>query len=100
MKLLDIKNNLVKVSYSQEEQITLASFIVLTDNDKSYIAQVVNLKAEPTANYAIAKLILVFNSDGILDNFDGSIPSLQTNAVPLDANQLLALLPIEKPIAI
>lgn len=100
MKLLDIKNNLVKVSYLQEEQITLASFIVLSDNDKSYIAQVVNLKAEPTANYAIAKLILVFNNDGILDNFDGSIPSLQANALPLDANQLLSLLPIEKPIAI
>lgn len=100
MKLLDIKNNLVKISYTQEESITLASFIVLTDGDKSYIAQVVNLKAEPTANYAIARLILIFNSEGILDNFDGSIPSLQAETLPLDAAQLLSLLPIEKPIAI
>lgn len=100
MKLLDIKNNLVKLSYSTDELIALAGFVVITDGEKSYVAQIVNLKSEYTVNYAIARLILTFDKEGILNNFDGSIPSLNSNIQLLDTKQLLDLLPIEQPIMI
>lgn len=98
MKLLDIKNNLVKISYSAEEIVALGSFIVISDSGNSYVAQIVNLKAEVTGNFAIAKLILTFNNNGIVDNYDGAIPSLKAELSILDVKDLLGLLPVEKPV--
>ena len=98
MKLLDIKNNLVKISYTADEIIALGSFLVISDNGNSYVAQVVNLKAEATGNFAIAKLILTFNNNGIVDNYDGAIPSLKADLSKLDVKDLLGLLPVEKPV--
>ena len=98
MKLLDIKNNLVKISYKSDENIAIASFIMLTDEDKSFVAQIVNLKAEPVSNYAIARLILIVSKDGVLDNYDGSIPSINANLEVVDSKELLSLLPVEKPV--
>ena len=99
MKLLEIKNNLVKISYNDNDKIALAKFIALVDNDKSYVAQIVNLKAEINANYAIAKLIFTFNNEGIVDNYDGSIPSIHAQLSELTSEDILKLLPMEKPVA-
>ena len=99
MKLLEIKNNLVKISYNDNDKIALAKFIALVDNDKSYVSQIVNLKAEINANYAIAKLIFTFNNEGIVDNYDGSIPSIHAQLSELTSEDILKLLPMEKPVA-
>ena len=94
MKLLEIKNNLVKISYTDDDKIALAQFIALVDNNKSYVGQIVNLKAEINANYAIARLIFTFNSEGIVDNYDGSIPSIKAQLSKLNSGDILRLLPI------
>ena len=99
MKLLEIKNNLVKLSYNDDDKIALAQFIALVDNNKSYVAQIVNLKAEVNTNYAIARLIFTFNDEGIVDNYDGSIPSIKAQLSKLNSEDILKLLPMEKPIA-
>lgn len=100
MKLLEIKNNLVKITYNENDKIALAKFIALVDNQKSYVAQIVNLKADISANYAIARLIFTFNTEGVVDNYDGSIPSMKSQLSQLNADDILKLLPIEKPIAL
>lgn len=100
MKLLEIKNNLVKISYTEEDKLALAQFIALVDNNNSYVGQIVNLKADVTSNYAIAKLIFTFNDEGIVDNYDGSIPSMKAKLSYLDAKDILNLLPVERPIAL
>lgn len=100
MKLLEIKNNLVKISYTQDEPIALAKFIALVDENRSYVAQIINLKAETIANYAIAKLIFTFGDEGIIDNYDGSIPSLKANVSYISSKDILDLLPMEKPIVL
>ena len=41
MKLLEIKNNLVKLSYTESETPVLGRFIVLSSEVKSYVAQFV-----------------------------------------------------------
>ena len=99
MKLLEIKNNLVKISYNDDDKIALAKFIALVDNNKSYVGQIVNLKAEVNTNYAIARLIFTFNDDGIVDNYDGSVPSIKAQLSHLNSEDILKLLPMEKPIA-
>ena len=98
MKLLEIKNNLAKISYDVEEALALASFIALVDQNKSYVAQVVNLKADIKSNYAVAKLVFTLSNDGIVDNYDGSIPSLEAELSFLNSKDILELLPMERPL--
>lgn len=100
MKLLEIKNNLVKLTYSEKDNLSLSKFIALVDGEKSYVAQIVNLKADINANYAIAKLVFTFNNEGIVDNYDGSIPSIKSQLSHLDAEDILKLLPVEKPVSL
>lgn len=100
MKLLEIKNNLVKLSYSESENPILGRFIVLTSDVKSYVAQFVNLKSDTVNNFAIARLLFTFTNDGVVDNYDGSIPSINSELSFLPAEELLNLLPMETPIKV
>lgn len=100
MKLLEIKNNLVKLSYAETENPILGRFIILGSNEKSYVAQFVNLKSDTINNYAIAKLLFTFTPDGVVDNYDGSIPNMDSELSFLAAEELLNLLPIETPVKI
>ena len=100
MKLLEIKNNLVKLSYGENEKPILGKFIVLATSEKSYVAQLVNLKSDNVNNFAIAKLLFTFTPDGVVDNYDGSIPNMSSQLSFLDSAELLDLLPIETAIKI
>lgn len=100
MELIEIRNNLVKLSYGEDEKPILGHFIALTGEDKSYVAQFVNFKADNINNFAVAKLMFSFNSDGVVIDYDGSAPSIKSNIVPLPVNELLDLLPIDTPIRI
>ncbi len=100
MNLLEIKNNLVKLSYEESENPILGRFIVLAGSNKSYVAQFVNLKSDTANHFAIGKLIFTFTSDGVVDNYDGSIPNMNAEISSLPLDELLHLLPIETPIKI
>ena len=100
MKLLEIKNNLVKLSYGEGENPVLGRFIILAADGKSYVAQFVNLKSDTVNNFAIAKLLFTFTPDGVVDNYDGSIPSINSELSFLPSEELLNLLPVETSIKI
>lgn len=100
MKLLEIKNNLVKLSYTESETPVLGRFIVLSSEVKSYVAQFVNLKSDTVSNFAIAKLMFTFSSDGVVDVYDGSVPPINSELSLLPASELLGLLPVENPLKI
>lgn len=100
MKLLEIKNNLVKLSYTESENPILGRFIVLDSGAKSYVAQFVNLKSDTVNNFAIAKLLFTFTPDGVVDNYDGSIPNVNSELSFLPADELLHLLPVETAVKI
>lgn len=100
MKLLEIKNNLVKLSYGENENPILGKFIVLATSEKSYVAQLVNLKSDNVNNFAIAKLLFTFTPDGVVDNYDGSIPNMSSQLSFLDSAELLDLLPVETAVKI
>lgn len=98
MKVLEIKNNLVKIAYDVKDNLSLSSFVIIEDVNTPYVAQVVNVKADVTANYAIVKLLFTFNEEGILKNYNGTIPSLKASVTVLPSNELLDIIPIEQPI--
>jgi hypothetical protein len=98
MQLLEIKNNLVKLSYAETERPILGRFIIISGEPKSYVAQMVNINSDTVNNFAIAKLLFTFTQDGIVDNYDGSIPAINASVQFLQAEELIDLLPIETPI--
>ena len=98
MKVLEIKNNLVKIAYDVKDNLALSNFVIIEDTNTPYVAQVVNIKADSTTNFAILKLLFTFNEEGILKNYNGTIPSTKANVSILPSNELLDIIPIEDPI--
>ena len=98
MKLVEIKNNLVKLSYESEENIILIDFVALVSSAKSYVAQVIDFKINDVAKYVIAKLLFTFSSDGVVDSYDGSAPDINSQITNLNPEELLDLLPCDNPV--
>lgn len=98
MKVLEIKNNLVKIEYDVKDNLALSNFVIIEDTNTPYVAQVVNIKADTTKNFAIVKLLFTFNEEGILKNYNGTIPSTKATVSKLPSNELLDIIPIESPI--
>lgn len=100
MNVMEIKNNLVKVAFSAEDNLALGGFIIIEDENSPYVAQVMNLKSDTATNYAIVKLLFTFNEDGILKNYDGTIPSRKANVSKLPSSELLDIIPVEDAIVL
>lgn len=98
MKVLEIKNNLVKIAFDAAENLALGGFVIIEDANNPYVAQIMNLKSERMTNYAIVKLLFTFNDEGILKNYNGTIPSLSANVSKLPSNELLDIIPAEDPL--
>lgn len=94
MNIIEVKNNLVKLSY--DEDIILSSFIKITDLKNSYIAQILHLEASRIGKTAIAKII--FNFKCGIQAYDGSIPSIQAEVEVLDDEFLLNTLEKNEPL--
>lgn len=95
MQVLEIKNNLVKIAYDVNDNLALSSFVIIEDTNTPYVAQVVNIKADKLTNFAIVKLLFTFNEEGILKNYNGTIPSLKSTVSILPSKELLDIIPIE-----
>lgn len=98
MRILEIKNSLVKISYEVEDNLALSGFAIIEDSNTPYVAQVVNLKAENGKNFAVLKLLFTFNTDGVLKPYNGTIPSLNADITALPASELLSILPLDNPV--
>lgn len=100
MKILEVKNNLVKISYTAQDNLVLAGFVIIEDSKYPYVAQVMSLKADSGLNYAIVKLLFTFNEEGIVKNYNGTIPELDATITSLSSNELLDILPVIEPLKI
>ena len=98
MNILEIKNNLVKIAYNAEDNLILSGFLVIEDSNSPYVAQVMNLKSGADGNFAIAKLLFTFDNEGILKNYNGSIPSVDAKISKIESNELLDIIPVDKPL--
>lgn len=101
MKVLEIKNNLVKIAFDSEDSIALGRFVIIQDNKNQYIAQIMNLRADNNDKYpntAITKLLFTFDTEGYVKKHDGSIPSLSASVTNLETQDLLEIINIETPL--
>lgn len=101
MQIVEVKNNLVKVSYDTvQENLILSGFVVIKDSAQSFIGQIIHLDANSKGNFAVIKLLFVFGDDGVIINYNGSIPSYNSIMDIVQPNELLELLPVQHPIII
>ncbi len=98
MKVLEIKNNLVKISNENGNKLILGGFVVIEDDKTPYVGQIVSLKADNGISYAIARLVFTFDEEGIVKNYDGTIPALNAEVSTLAPADLLDILPVKTPI--
>lgn len=101
MQIVEIKNNLVKVSYNTlGENLILSGFVVIKDLSQSFIGQIIYLEANPKGNFAVVRLLFNFDSSGVITNYNGSIPSLRSVLEAVATQELLDLLPVQTPVVI
>ena len=100
MRVLEIKNNLVKIEFSTEDNLSLSSFVIIEDKNNPYVAQVMNIKADAITNFAIVKLLFTFNDEGVLKNYNGTIPSTKAVVSVLPSKELLDIIPAENPLVL
>ena len=100
MRVLEIKNNLVKIEFNTEDNLSLSSFVIIEDKNSPYVAQVMNIKADAISNFAIVKLLFTFNDEGVLKNYNGTIPSLKAVVSVLPSKELLDIIPAQNPLVL
>jgi len=94
MNIIEVKNNLVKLAY--EEDVALSSFMKITDNENSYVAQVLHIESSRIGKTGIARLI--FNYNNGIQAYDGSVPSVQADVETFDDELFLAQLDKTNPV--
>lgn len=101
MQIVEVKNNLVKVSYNTlGENLILSGFIVIKDLSQSFIGQIIHLEANSKGNFAVIRLLFNFDLNGVITSYNGSIPSLKSVIESVATQELLDLLPIQSPVII
>ena len=101
MQIVEVKNNLVKISYdTTATSLILSGFVVIKDSAQSFIGQILNLEANSKGTFAIVKLLFNFNAEGVISNYNGSIPDIQSALEVVHPSELLELLPVQNPIVL
>lgn len=101
MQIVEVKNNLVKISYDTSAQtLILSGFVVIKDALQSFIGQVIHLEANSKGNSAIVKLLFTFDDSGVISNYNGSIPDINSILDIVQPQELLELLPLQNPIVL
>ncbi len=98
MKVLEVKNNLVKTDFSAKDNVILGGFLVIEDSKNPYVSQVMNVKEDSKGATAISKLMFTFDKEGVLRSYNGSVPAVNSPVSLLPVNELLDILPFDDPL--
>lgn len=99
MQIIEVKNNLVKISYNTaDENLVLSGFVLIKDASQSFISQIIHLEADSNGTSVIAKLLFTFDAEGVISGYNGSIPDANSLLDIIQPQELLEILPLNHPI--
>lgn len=99
MQIIEVKNNLVKISYNTaDENLVLSGFILIKDASQSFISQIIHLEGDSNGTSVIAKLLFTFDAEGVISGYNGSIPDINSLLDIIQPQELLEILPLKYPI--
>ena len=74
MKILEVRDGFIK--FEADNSIYLSSFVQIDGMEKSYVAQVIQIKRSGTNSIAYAKILFLY--DGTLQSYDKTLPSKES----------------------
>ena len=96
MRILEVRDGFLK--FEADKSIYLSSFIQIDGLEKSYIAQVIQLKRSGENSIGYAKILFLY--DGALQNYDKTLPSKDSEIKEFTFNILSNSINAEKPVII
>ena len=96
MKILDSRDGFIK--FEADGSIFLSSFILINSTEKSYIAQVLQIKKAEGKQIAFAKILFLYN--GELLNYDKTLPSPESEIKEFTSEILQNSISAENPIIV
>lgn len=96
MRILEVRDGFIK--FESIEKVSLSAFIKVSDEEKAYIAQVIQVKKISDIFVAFAKVLFLF--DVTLLNYDKSLPSINSKIELFDINDITRTFSAETPLNI
>ena len=96
MNIIEVKNNLIKFCY--EEDLFLSGFVLIQDDTKKYIAQIIHLESSRIGKVALGKIL--FRYDNGFYAYDGAIPSLRSQIIQFPSETFLSHLEHSNPLTL
>ncbi len=96
MRILEVRDGFLK--FEADKSIYLSSFIQIDGLEKSYIAQVIQLKRSGENSIGYAKILFLY--DGALQNYDKTLPSKDSEIKEFTFDILSNSINVEKPVII
>ena len=96
MRILEVRDGFLK--FEADKSIYLSSFIQIDGLEKSYIAQVIQLKRSGENSIGYAKILFLY--DGALQNYDKTLPSKDSEIKEFTFDILSNSINAEKPVII
>src|SRR5574344_720017 len=102
MKILGIKNNLIKLSYNTEsDELFLSGFLIINQEKSGFIAQIIHLEAEKNYNIAIAKFVFNINlNTNDIALYNGEIPAINAKIETISTKELMSIIDLQSPVLI
>ena len=96
MRILEVRDGFLK--FEADKSVYLSSFIQIDGLEKSYIAQVIQLKRSGENSIGYAKILFLY--DGALQSYDKTLPSKDSEIKEFTFNILNNSINAEKPVII
>lgn len=96
MRILEVRDGFIK--FEADETIYLSSFVRIDGIDKTYIAQVIQLKRSGNNSIGYAKILFLY--DGSLLNYDKTLPSKDSTLEEFTYEILNNSIKADKPVII
>lgn len=94
MRILEARESFIKIE--SETKVSISSFLKISDSEKSYIAQVIQSKKIEENFIVFAKILFIY--DGILKNYDNSVPAKDSQISDFTSDILNKAIPCTNPI--
>ncbi len=95
MNIIEVRDGFIK--FAASEKICLASFILIEDVGKKYIAQVIQLKKGIESDTAYAKLLFIYDNN-MFSVYDGTLPSVEASVTEFPAAKIIETIKKEEPV--
>ena len=96
MRILEVRDGFIK--FETSEKISLSTFIQINDEEKSYIAQIIQIKRGGEQLVVYAKILYLYNNE--LFEYDNTSPSLSSEITKFSFKNLDEIFETKKPVRI